>query len=70
MRVAALAAGKNSPSASDLAAIDLDKITDDSIRESLAAVNATYEALGGGDRVAKGPELVEKVKAELAATIG
>lgn len=70
MRVAALAAGKNSPSASDLATIDLDKITDDSIRESLAAVNATYEALGGGDRVAKGPELVEKVKAELAATIG
>lgn len=70
MRVAALAAGKSSPSPAELAAIDLDKITDDGIRTSLAAVKSAYDALGGGDRVAKGPDLVEAVKNELTAAIG
>lgn len=67
MRVAALASGKSSPSATDLAAIDVGNITDDDIRGSIAAVKAAYDALGGGDGVAKGPSLVENIKSELAA---
>ena len=58
MRVTTLAAGKSSPSPTDLASIDLVKITDDNIRKSLGAVKDDYDALGGGDRVAKGPSLV------------
>ena len=62
MRVATLATGKSSPSPTDLASIDLDIIADDNIRNSLGAVKDDYDALGGGDRVAKGPSLVERIK--------
>lgn len=69
MRVAALAAGNSSPSAADLAEIDLNQIPDAEISDSLAAVKAAYDALGGEDRVAKGSQLVESVKGQLSAEL-
>jgi hypothetical protein len=69
MRVAAIAAEKKSPSATDLAMIDPDSLTDELIRENLNAVKIAYAALGGGDRVAKGPNLVERIKNQLAAAL-
>jgi hypothetical protein len=68
MRVAALAAGKASPTATEIAAVDTGTITDADIAASVTAVKALYDAIGGGDHVAKGPNLVEQVKAEIAAT--
>lgn len=65
MRLAAFATQKSKPSADDIAKIDLDQITDDSIRENLALVRDEYNALGGGDRVAKGPLLIESIQREL-----
>lgn len=69
MRVAALAAGKASPTATEIAAVDTGTITDADIAVSVTAVKALYDAMGGGDHVAKGPNLVEQVKAEIAATV-
>ncbi len=66
MRVAAIAAGKKSPSAADIAAIDPTRITDEVISKSIDSIKKAYEGLGGGDRVAKGSELVDQVKNEIA----
>ena len=68
MRVAALATGKKSPSAADIAAVDPTRIPDETIFESIDSIKKSYESLGGGDRVAKGSELVDQVKNELATT--
>ncbi len=65
MRVAAIAAGKKAPGASDIAAIDTTSIGEEAIRKSLAAVKALYDSLGGGDQVAKGGKLVEMLKTEI-----
>lgn len=66
MQVAALAAGKAEPRAADLAALDVEAISDEDIQASFVAVKAAYEDLGGDDRAAKGGELVASVKDQLA----
>jgi hypothetical protein len=65
MDVASKTIMKKEPKPIDIAAIDVVKITDQKIQESLTAVKALYDALGGGDRVAKGAKLVEQVKNNL-----
>lgn len=62
----AQAGGKKSPSAADIAAIDPTRITDEVISKSIDSIKKAYEGLGGGDRVAKGSELVDQVKNEIA----
>lgn len=69
MRTVAISTGKIKPSASDIAAIDLSSVDNDAIRESLEAVKALYESMGGSDQVAKGSQLVEALKAEIGLAI-
>jgi len=65
MRVAAMAAGKKSPNAAEIAAIDVNSLCDHGIGLSVVAVKGLYDGLGGGDHVAKGSKLVEAVKNEV-----
>lgn len=69
MQVAALAADKAVPKASELAALDVDAITDEDIQASFEAVKAVYDDLGGDDRTAKGKDLVASVKDQLETAI-
>ncbi|KWN68480.1 AIPR family protein [Burkholderia stagnalis] len=70
MHVAAIQVGKSAPSSLELASMDVDKITDEIIRASFDIIQAAYDALGGGDHVAKGTSLVESVRRDLTDTLG
>ena len=50
----------------DLANIDFEQITEDLILDCAERVNKIYEELGGTDKIAKGPSLIEQVKARLS----
>lgn len=50
----------------DLANIDFEQITEDLILDCAERVNKIYEELGGTDKIAKGPALIEQVKARLS----
>lgn len=65
MKVAAFATGKAAPKASELAALDVDAITEEDIEACFVAVKAAYDDLGGDDRVAKGKDLVAAVKDQI-----
>ncbi len=58
MQVAALATDKATPTASDLADLDVEAIAEGDIEASFVAVKAAYDELGADDRVAKGRDLV------------
>lgn len=49
----------------DLASIDFEQITEDLILDCAEWVNGIYEELGGTDKIAKGPALIEQIKARL-----
>ncbi len=57
--------GKNNPSASDLARVDVSKLDDDAIKKSLALVRQSYDALGGTDQVAKGSSLLTAIQQQM-----
>jgi hypothetical protein len=50
------------PSRKKIADIDMAQLTDNLMRDCFAIVRTEYEQLGGGDNVAKGPTLAEKLK--------
>lgn len=62
MLSAVIATGKDTPKALDLVGLNVDAITNDNIQVCFQAVKTTYDDLGGGDRVAKGRELVSAAK--------
>lgn len=69
MYVAAISIGKRAPTASDIASLDPASIGDEAILKSLAAVRTLFDNLGGDDQVAKGSQLVQKIKAELESAL-
>jgi hypothetical protein len=58
------------PNRKSIADMDVDLLTDHLVGESYKKVLAYYTALGGDDQVAKGPELIKRLKADLVATFG
>ena len=62
MYAAALLANKAAPSITDLAAISVEAITNQTLEESFSAVKAIYDELGASDQVAKGTQLLSKLK--------
>lgn len=67
MHAAACAAATNNPGPQQIASLNLDLIDPDVLYGSAVAVMEIYEELGGGDQVAKGPLLREKLKFDLQA---
>lgn len=53
-----------------IAALDVDLLTPELLKECYGKVLFHYKDLGGDDKVAKGPELVLRVKADLVKTLG
>lgn len=53
--------GASDPSPLAIAELDLDVADDDLISDAVQAVQEAYEALGGDDQVAKGPELLNRL---------
>ena len=67
MHAAAVLAGKPTPTAKDLAELDVSKLDDERIKSSLDIVKSEYHALGGTDQVAKGSSLLEAIKTILGS---
>ena len=65
MHAVASLAGKSRPTAADVAKIDVNALDVERIQESTGLVRAKYKELGGDDRVAKGPLLLEGVTSDL-----
>lgn len=57
---------KEEISSDDLASIDFEQITENFILDCAERVNEIYLGLGGTDKIAKGPALIEQVKARLS----
>lgn len=68
MRVAAIATNKAKLNVTDVSAIDLSQVNEDAIKKSLDVVKGLYDGLGGGDKVAKGSQLVEALKIEIKSS--
>lgn len=68
MYVAALLVQKAVPSITDLAAINADALTGKVTEEGFIAAKEIYDELGGSDQVAKGPQLLSKLKQKLSDT--
>lgn len=58
------------PKRPTIATLDMSRMTDQLIGEWLEIVVSEYAALGGDDRVAKGPALIEVVKKRLQDRFG
>lgn len=69
MHLAAVATGRRSPTAPQLATLDVDALTDALVQASLDAVKGCYAELGGGDHLAKGSALIGAVRTDLEKTI-
>jgi hypothetical protein len=67
MCAACLATERAAPMPTDMAKQDAAKISDPVLGESLRIVNKIYERLGGTEKVAKGPQMREELKAVLAS---
>jgi len=65
MHVSATLSGKAVPDANQLASINPDNVTVDALQHSLAIVEPLYSELGANDQVAKGTELLARLKAKL-----
>jgi hypothetical protein len=65
MDAACTAVGKAAPSPQELATVAVAAITDDAITAAKDRVLKRYNALGPTDQIAKGTDLVERVKADL-----
>lgn len=58
------------PRRKTIAALELDKLTDQLFESSLEIIKTAYDRLGGDDRVAKGKDLIREVKADLKNRFG
>lgn len=58
------------PSRKSIAGLNIDLLTDEVLHDCYGKVLLHYKALGGDDKVAKGPELVQRVKADLVGSFG
>ena len=65
MVVGSKATGMKQPSIQAITKIKKGLITDTLIQQALAVVQPIYESLGANDKVAKGADLVKKIKAAL-----
>ncbi len=61
MYATCLLCNKLKPTSEDIANIDVTKITDDLINQSISNVQILYDAMGGNNSVAKGNEFVKEV---------
>ena len=52
------------PSREQIAGIDVPSIPEANIAQAITVVNRFYVSLGGSDQIAKGTELLERLKAE------
>ena len=69
-RLAVRLTGKVAPTAEDIATIDLTHMTQQDFQDSLQDVVVPYAQLGGDERVAKGAELVARIRSlPLAASV-
>ena len=66
MDAACTAAGKATPTPLEIATLTVAAIDDDAINAAKDRVLQTYRDLGPTDQAAKGPELIERLKANLA----
>ena len=66
MHVAAKLTAKVAPNSSDLAKSDLSNLTTTLIQQSVDLVQAAYKAHGGTDQVAKGNQLVDVIRNQIA----
>jgi hypothetical protein len=56
------------PNRKSIADMDISLLSDELLQDSYGKVLFHYNDLGGGDKVAKGPELVQRLKADLVTT--
>ena len=54
--------GKSNPSPMDIATIDINKLDENTIKTSLDLVRRAFINLGGTDQIAKGPDLLAKIR--------
>jgi hypothetical protein len=66
MHVAASLSQKAVPSITDLSAINVDALTDTALENSFGIVKDIYDELGASDQVAKGTQLLSKLKQKLS----
>lgn len=66
MHVAASLVQKVAPSIADLSSINVDTLTDKSLEDSFGIVKGIYDELGASDQVAKGTQLLSKLKQKLS----
>ncbi|HEU4839282.1 MAG TPA: hypothetical protein VFS88_07725 [Micavibrio sp.] len=69
MDVACELAGKDTLKPEDIAKIDLAKLTDAVIADSLARVSKLYSNRGGDDGAAKGTDLIADLKGEITSRL-
>ena len=53
------------PKAGNIADMDIDQLTDEMMEQCFDKVQEVYKSLGGNDKVAKGPRMIEMLKKEL-----
>jgi hypothetical protein len=58
------------PNRKSIAGMDVNLLSDQLLQSSYGRALFHYKDLGGDDKVAKGPELVQRLKADLVATFG
>jgi hypothetical protein len=58
------------PNRNSIAGLNVDLLTGDLLHHCYGRVLFHYKELGGDDKVAKGPDLVQRVKADLITTLG
>jgi AIPR protein len=58
------------PQRQSIADMDVNLLTDKLLKESYEVVSGEYRALGGDDKVAKGPDLVKALKVKLVVEFG
>jgi hypothetical protein len=58
------------PNRKSIAGLNVDLLTDDLMHDCYGKVLFQYKELGGDDKVAKGPELAQRVKADLIGRFG
>jgi hypothetical protein len=66
MHVAASLVQKVAPSIADLSSINVDTLTDKSLEDSFGIIKDIYDELGASDQVAKGAQLLSKLKQKLS----
>ena len=69
MCIACIALNSSKPSRQEIAKLQVDKISNELFMECFKWVHRRYNTLGGNDQVAKGTELVERLKKEITSRV-